>query len=81
MSNTHMRNRKKRKLLKSSGVRAALPRDFSNEFQGSPEMPSDSNSRDITILIVLLWFSIVHYSACFSAFLCIYYRPYKFLFF
>jgi len=25
-------------------------------------------SRDIAILIVLLWFSIVHYSACFSAF-------------
>ena len=42
------------------------------------------HSRDITILIVLLWFSIVHYSACFSAFLRIYFRPYsswKFLIF
>ena len=32
------------------------------------------HSRDITILIILLWFSIVHYSACFSAFLCIYFH-------
>ena len=35
----------KRKLLKSSDVHSELPRDFSNELQGSPEMPSDSNSR------------------------------------
>jgi len=33
----------KRKLLKSGNVRAELPRDISNEFQGSPDMPSDSN--------------------------------------
>ena len=29
---------------------------------------SIKHSSDITILIVLLWFSIVHYSACFSSF-------------
>ena len=38
---------------------------------------SIKHSRDITILIVLLWFSIVHYSACFSAFLRIYFRSYS----
>ena len=42
---TQLRNRKKRKLLKCSDVHAELPGDFSNELQGSPEMPSDSNSR------------------------------------
>ena len=47
-------------------------------------MLKQMHSRDITILIVLLWFSIVHYSACFSAFLCVYFHPYsswKFLIF
>jgi len=43
------------------------------------------HSRDITILIVLLWFSIVCITpACFGTFLSIYYRPYsswKFLIF
>jgi len=42
------------------------------------------HGRDITILIVLLWFSIVHYSSLFQSFLSIYYRPYsswKFLIF
>ena len=36
------------------------------------------HSSDITILIVLLWFSVLHYSSLFQyIFLSIYYRPYS----
>jgi len=37
----------------------------------------EMHSRDITILIALLWFNIVPYSSLFHYFLLIYYGPYS----